>query len=594
MASNQTPEQAAAANTARINRLHARQALLARVLAAQENYTGQTALHIRITAEEATLVEDLNIDLPAWSFHASPGGNLYFGTERQIAAVKIRELGEQIPNQPIHRIEPPATERPTLQPLTEDAPLTVVPVAAEAPTTTTITAVLPVKDDAAVDEQRVLPPVAAVVEANDVAAELPLVPVESAVGASELPLVPVDQPTVPAEPKATDKTDDGTAQATERTFKVCDVEPETDEFKTEPVAKILKKVLGFDVEACGAGVPELIKGHGFHGLVEATHAAFAGHYGLELSPDEVWVTIIQGFARLVNLEPEKYRSQFVLHEGQQEIRILRNDFTRGSATNDWPSCFGQFSEAIGRSIGADNYRLVTSNFSTTGPIERAASDVVLMDTVQSYFKYCVDTLCGIPFVRLRGTVADWRQLVAKARGLATFGALAWWLDELVPILEKIADAAAGKVDADFWNRIYKAKEESGGVLITGWIVRLLPTVYSRREKKDILNPLLGTPLNQPHVPNPKSRRYYGNRFDDDYVELGWGCKDSCLNTSMLPASLSTVPFIWSYLGTEYKYKIVGGVVGYSQNPTDGALRAQLGWGVYEDTGRTPRFKDDGY
>ena len=48
---------------------------------------------------------------------------------------------------------------------------------------------------------------------------------------------------------------------------------------------------------------------------------------------------------------------------------------------------------------------------------------------------------------------------------------------------------------------------------------------------------------------------------------------------MLPQALSTVPFIWDYHGKDYEYQFVAGIVGYSQNDKDGAVRQEMGWAV---------------
>jgi hypothetical protein len=46
------------------------------------------------------------------------------------------------------------------------------------------------------------------------------------------------------------------------------------------------------------------------------------------------------------------------------------------------------------------------DFSTTGPVERVVSQVVLMDALRKYFTYVIRTICGIPTVTLEGTPAD--------------------------------------------------------------------------------------------------------------------------------------------------------------------------------------------
>ncbi len=62
----------------------------------------------------------------------------------------------------------------------------------------------------------------------------------------------------------------------------------------------------------------------FHPLFAATHLAFADHRPLVLSPDMIWLAIVQGVATHVNLNSEKLRGDFVEHEGKAEILVRRD------------------------------------------------------------------------------------------------------------------------------------------------------------------------------------------------------------------------------------------------------------------------------
>lgn len=290
----------------------------------------------------------------------------------------------------------------------------------------------------------------------------------------------------------------------------------------------------------------LAKGLGFHGLIEAAHVAFAGHYGLELAPDYIWLTITQGFANIINGDPEKYRGKFVAHDGKELIRIIRDQFTLDDPDNDWQGCFSDFSEQIRRFTGDDTHDLMLNDFSTTGPIERATSEMVLVDTVKSFFQYEVATRCGIPFITLRGDAQDWRNLALKARKLADLSGLHWWLAPLEPVFEEFVNALEGRINEAFWNSIYKFEgpRGSGDPFITGWLLKLIPYVRA-------------------------------SYFSDRWARRG----DTCPDTSVLPPSLSMVPFLWEYHGKALKYELLAGIIGYEQDQDTLALRPQMGWAV---------------
>ena len=78
----------------------------------------------------------------------------------------------------------------------------------------------------------------------------------------------------------------------------------------------------------------------------------------------------------VNANAEKLRSMFVKHE---TLSVRRDDFVNGADPNNpWPEVFAEFSEQIRQHIGAESHDLLTPEFTTTGPNEKASSQVILM------------------------------------------------------------------------------------------------------------------------------------------------------------------------------------------------------------------------
>lgn len=131
----------------------------------------------------------------------------------------------------------------------------------------------------------------------------------------------------------------------------------------------------------------------------------------------MWLLIAQGFAIHVNEHAEEMRNHFVSHEGKKKLVVRRDSFIKGSLENPWENVFDEFSTHIRREIGDTNHELIVSQFSTTGVIEKAANEVVLMDSMKAYFECHVVSRCGIPEVRLEGTHEDWVQLAKKTEKL---------------------------------------------------------------------------------------------------------------------------------------------------------------------------------
>ncbi len=239
----------------------------------------------------------------------------------------------------------------------------------------------------------------------------------------------------------------------------------------QPIAK---------VEACSQYHSRLLADVVYHPVMAAVHEAFMDHRPLRLSPDMIWLMIVQGVANHINAQAELLRPRFVKHEGQLQIEIRRDDFYKGSPENAWPEVFAQFASAIASHVGPA-CELFRAEFSTTGPVERAALDVVWLDAMQSYFQMKLRTRCGIPTITLEGTTDDWQLILDRVETFHDLQ-LEWWLDALRPILAQFAAASRGEIDAAFWKSIYRLHSESGGPYITGWIAAFFP--YLKDEETD--------------------------------------------------------------------------------------------------------------
>jgi DNA-directed RNA polymerase subunit RPC12/RpoP len=322
------------------------------------------------------------------------------------------------------------------------------------------------------------------------------------------------------------------------------------------------------IEASGVNTPNICDGWTPNGLLGAVDAAFNRHYPLALSPDDIWLTIAQGFARHVDANAEALRSRFVQHEGKKELLVVRDSFVKGSAANDWQGVFGEFSDQIGEHIGKQR-DLVVSAFSTTGPVERAASEVVLMDAMRNYFEYRVSTMCGIPEVTLLGTQADWKSVQQRAEVLAEYD-LGWWTKPLSGILQYFVRAFDGPLsqeDQKFWQSIYHQGGGSGGPFVTGWIQFFFPYV------EDWKSPGKYTCQNSTVLKwgeRPASElRHRDTGFDSHHGPT----------VDSVPPSLSKVDFKWSYYEQEFPMEFVAGLLGYSQDPETLVIRPSIGWAV---------------
>ncbi len=357
---------------------------------------------------------------------------------------------------------------------------------------------------------------------------------------------------------------------TTTTFAVSPVTPSTEPLQVVPYHEAVTEFLCGKVESCSQYHGQLVSKVRIHPLIHALHLAFADHRPLCFSPDIIWLTLTQGLSLHINANAERLRHHFVKHEGKAKIVVRRDDFVKGSPENPWPEVFQEFSAAIQSHIG-DAHRLIVADFSTTGPVERAASEIALMDAMQAYFTFELHTICGIPSITLEGTPDDWRSIAKRAREFRRFG-LDWWIDALEPLLNQFVDAASGKIDQAFWDSIYKRDGKAGcgrGPFVTGWIVNLFPYLNPSSDNLPFLDSIdalqpdpAATFRRNPWIGLEPSR-VSGPIFD---------------HFPHLPAK---VPFLWDYKRTKYQMEFIGGLIGIKQDPQTLCLRPEIGWAVWE-------------
>ena len=96
------------------------------------------------------------------------------------------------------------------------------------------------------------------------------------------------------------------------------------------------------------------------------------------------MTIAQGFAQHINNNAERLRYQFVSHSSKKELKVA---LERLLDNQDWQKAVELWSKQIDENVKADIGDLMVCDFSTTTPIIRTASQVVIMDALKQYFDY---------------------------------------------------------------------------------------------------------------------------------------------------------------------------------------------------------------
>lgn len=207
--------------------------------------------------------------------------------------------------------------------------------------------------------------------------------------------------------------------------------------------------------------------------------AYACHKSLALSPDMIWLLISQGFARYVNAHAEELRPKLVDHTGKMDLVVQFK-----TKKDDWPKLIEGFASQIDQHTKGEIAKTITANFTTTGPVERVASQITLMESAKKYFNYIAMRLsCGIPSITIQGTPNDWESVLSKTKQLEEYG-LGEWTKSLEPILQEFIRASEGRPNQQFWKCMVKQqpteKLKGGGCSmdkpteLDGWFLKLFP------------------------------------------------------------------------------------------------------------------------
>ena len=306
----------------------------------------------------------------------------------------------------------------------------------------------------------------------------------------------------------------------------------------------------------------------FHSLAGAVHTAYAAHLPLVLSPDHVWVTILQGVS---------IHNSLVLPDLQCYDQADVSD--AGTVVCDsWNDVASRVQFGLDPKLPTQ-VTVPSLPFSTTSGAANMAAMTALASPYEDNVNYDTKTYCGIPKVTLLGTVQDWELLLQKAESLLSNCSLSWWFCALRPVLEEFVKAAKGQEDVSFWRNIYRFQPDEpqdgrGCWDASGWIITLYPYITQGtkglyRENNHLSNICKNesiwwsvAPVNEndqcPKIPELPS-----------------------INTQDFPSGLSHVQLTCQ--SNEDRLLLVGGFLGKCCHNDTHAVRPVLGWYIANDS-----------
>ena len=290
--------------------------------------------------------------------------------------------------------------------------------------------------------------------------------------------------------------------------------------------------------------PDSLVNYGYHSFFYGMYNAYSDHRPFVISPDMIWLLICQGFARHINANSEELRHKIVDFDGKLTLIVNSNSIKLDSPSSSWESIFPEFTKQISQHTLNNIVDILASDFSTTTPTEKVASEITIMEAFKSYFEFIVFYIgCGIPEITLKGTSEDWQKILDRTIKLGEYD-LEWWTKEIKPILKEFVKTSEGDINKKFWRKMFKvhSTEEYGAPnIIDGWIVKFYP--YDKDGKRNNLKELVG----DRNLPDEIVK------VDLKYIEIN----DNTAKTTPLE--------LWA------------GFVGLEQNPVDFTLYPKIGW-----------------
>jgi hypothetical protein len=315
----------------------------------------------------------------------------------------------------------------------------------------------------------------------------------------------------------------------------------------------LSEFEGLAAIAGNPGADSLLEESPSHAFLDVFVRAWNEHRPVRLSPDAVWMLLLEGLVSRVEANADSCREALVKHaDGKKVVQI---PLPIGHVENlDEDSTWEFIAKELLAKVSTDSRQNPDSAFlpvfSTTTPTRALATRMRVLQMYSHYFDYRALAACGIPRITLEGTAADWRRIRDHLPNLAGCG-LADWSTRMKPVLEEFVRASEGKPSLSFWRsfvRFTPAIMCGAAPVVDGWISAFFP-VDRDGKPRQFLAPM-------------------------DY--------------GLIPDDNGTFPFVLVTPGLpDRHFTVRSGFSGNGQD-ADGTLFPELGWSVWE--GQTENVK----
>ena len=326
-----------------------------------------------------------------------------------------------------------------------------------------------------------------------------------------------------------------------------------------------------------------------NGLVDAVIQAYSNHHHLIIRPEDIWFAVLTQVNFYINAHAEALREKFVSHSGQKDLRI--SYVGEGRQSFDFGKFAIEMSSLLDENIvDADFKAWIMPNFTTTTKKDEVIASILMMSSMQKYFRYICEMLCGIPSITLLGEKADYEMILQKLDYLPALGSEPEQFAKLLrPLINRMVATFDHPEDdgvLGFWQRIVdNSRQGSGATRLSGWITAFCFWT----EEGHCLHkfPIADTAQfsEDGELGNSTSRRR-----EPLHLSLA-GVRYHKLSLEMVPAGWCKVPVKIVDYGQEVQAEMLAGSIAIrcagvgGQDPRDEAalnlMQPESGWCIYE-------------